>query len=68
MGLVVSLLVAGVIGWVLGVSAHETAEEITEAAQEQRVEDLDISREVNRTLLELWRMEEIEAQRGRSIR
>ncbi len=67
-GLLVSLLVAGAVGWGLGLGAHQSAEEITESAREQEVQDLDISREVNRTLLELWRMEEIEAQRGQRIR
>ncbi len=67
-GFVVSLLVAGGIGLALGLGTHTTAEELTAEAQQTRTRDMDISQEVNRTLLELWRMEEVEAQRGQRIR
>lgn len=63
-GFVLSLLIAGGVGLALGLGSHTTAEDISAQAQQTRAKDLDISKEVNRTLLELWRMEEVEAQRG----
>lgn len=64
-GFVLSLVAAGSLGMYLGIQSHRTPEEMSERAERRRSNDLDISKEVNRTLLELWRMEEIEAQRAR---
>ncbi|MFQ5536026.1 MAG: hypothetical protein ACE5GJ_01120 [Gemmatimonadota bacterium] len=63
-GFVVVLLALG-LGLVLGIASHRTAQEVVEAQRAQRRKDFDISREVNRTLLELWKMEDVEAARSR---
>mgnify|MGYP005858448685 CR=1 FL=1 len=63
-GFIVSLLLAGGLGLMLGLQSHATVEDLSAGARETRSQDLDISQEVNRTLLELWRMEEAEAQRN----
>lgn len=68
-GFIVSVLVAGGAGLVLGVRSARTAEELQEEqARAARPLDAQISREVNRTLLQLWKMEDVEALRntGRS--
>lgn len=64
-GFVGMLLVAGVAGVFLGLQSHTTAEEITAAREEANRRELDLSSEVNRTLLELWKMEDVEAARSR---
>lgn len=64
-GFVVSLVAAGSVGLYLGIQSHTSPRDISERAEDRRIRDLDISQEVNRTLLELWRMEELEAQRAR---
>jgi hypothetical protein len=69
-GLAAVVALAFAIGAVLGRRSHTTAAELTEAREAARTRDLDISQEVNRTLLELWKMEDVEASRnaGRNIR
>ncbi|MDP2958356.1 MAG: chemotaxis protein CheW [Longimicrobiales bacterium] len=64
-GFWLSLALAGTLGWFLGKGSHRTVEELnaTQAANKRR--DVDISAEVNRTLLELWKMEDVEAARNR---
>lgn len=69
MGLVVAMAVAGIAGYVLGLQSHATATDIVaeqDAARAPRPSGLasELSSEVNRTLLELWRMEDVEAQRN----
>jgi hypothetical protein len=63
-GLVFSIAVAGGIGWALGLRSHATAAELTEETAKARDRDMNISKEVNRTLLELWKMEDVEALRN----
>lgn len=63
-GFVVSLLAAGGLGLSLGLLSHDSAAEASGAALGQQSRDLDISQEVNRALLELWRMEEVEGRRS----
>jgi hypothetical protein len=63
-GFVLSLLLAGGLGLSLGLLSHTTVAEASGAARQQQSRDLDISQEVNRALLELWRMEEVEGRRG----
>lgn len=53
-------------GAALGLATHTTPQEVTEALDSERQRDAEISREVNRVLLELWRMEDVEALRNRS--
>lgn len=63
-GIVVSVLVSGGVGVALGLHNRTTAEDfIAEQEEAARPRDVDITREVNRTLLELWRMEEAEVLR-----
>lgn len=65
-GLALSLVVSGGIGWALGLRSHSTAAELSEDTAARR-RNADISREVNRTLLELWKMEDVEALRNRGL-
>ncbi|MEQ9400459.1 MAG: hypothetical protein RJQ04_14950 [Longimicrobiales bacterium] len=68
-GLGAAVLLSGAAGYVVGLQSHTTASDITaqyDAARSPQASEL--SSEVNRTLLELWRMEDVEAVRnsGRS--
>ena len=64
-GFVLVLALAGVVGSGVGRGSHRTQEQLTAAQQQSRVRDFDISKEVNRTLLNLWKMEDVEAVRNR---
>ncbi len=73
-GLVVSLVVGGGVGVWLGLRSRATLEEVRqEMAASKRASasdllglgDVDLSGEINRTLLELWRMEDVEYLRNR---
>jgi len=58
------MALAGGGGFLLGLSSHRTAEEMaTELTVSQNLNQA-ISKEVNRTLLELWKMEDVEALRN----
>lgn len=65
LGFLGAMIVSGAVGVFVGLDSHATQAELTEAQRVVRERDVDISREVNRTLLQLWKMEEIEALRGR---
>lgn len=52
------------IGFTIGLTSHTTQAELSEAVQAQQRRDADISKEVNRTLLELWKMEDFESARN----
>jgi len=66
-GTVAVLALGGAVGFALGVRSHQTQEELTAAAEKpaSASQDSFISQEVNRTLLELWKMEDVEMQRNR---
>ncbi len=65
-GLVFSTVAAGGLGLVLGLRSRTTAEELTQVYEAtNRPEDVEISKEVNRALLELWKMEDVEFNRNR---
>lgn len=64
-GLAAVLAVAFAVGAALGLSSHETQETLTRREEASARQDLDISKEVNRTLLQLWKMEDLEAARNR---
>lgn len=51
-------------GTALGSAGSATQEQLTQAAISARERDNFISSEVNRTLLQLWKMEDLEALRG----
>lgn len=51
-------------GLALGLASHTTADAITAEQQAARIRDLGISSEVNRVLLELWKMEDVEHARN----
>lgn len=53
------------LGLALGRASHATAFEL-QAEAEERAADRLISSEVNRVLFELWKMEDLEAVRGRA--
>jgi hypothetical protein len=61
-GFVVAVVLAAGIGVYLGVITHRTSEELTAERNDQRELQQDITRETNRVLLELWRMEDVEKQ------
>ncbi|HSW27853.1 MAG TPA: hypothetical protein VLH75_00045 [Longimicrobiales bacterium] len=63
-GLLVALGAAFAIGLALGRASHMTQEKLTAGREAARARDLGVSSEVNRVLLELWRMEDIEAARN----
>ena len=63
-GWLLVLALAFGIGAALGRAGHATQEELTAAHEAARIRDQGISREVNRTLLELWKMEDVEAARN----
>ena len=68
-GAVAFAVLSFLAGMVLGSAGHATQESLTQAEVSARTRDRSISSEVNRTLLELWRMEDVEALRGsRQIR
>jgi len=63
--LMLALAGAFAAGIALGRSSHTTQAELTAADAAGRVRDADVSAQVNRMLLELWKMEDIEAARNR---
>ena len=58
------LLALGV-GAVLGLRSRTTPAELSAARAAKEERSLDISSEINRTLLELWKMEDLEFTRNR---
>ncbi len=68
LALLLGVSVAGGLGLILGHSTHTTAEELMEALEVKRNSGPAISEEINRALLELWRMEEVEFTRTRRRR
>ncbi len=68
LAVLLSVSAAGGLGLILGHSTHTTAEELTEALQVKRNPGSGISEEINRVLMELWRMEEVEFANTRRSR
>ncbi len=66
MGFVSSLIVAGGIGFGVGRAVRKPAPEMALPERSRSGLDKEISTQVNRTLLELWRMEDVEYARGRN--
>ena len=64
-GFLVVLAVADAAGGAVGLGSHRSQEDLTDAQRVSRTKDFDISKEVNRTLLNLWKMEDVEAVRNR---
>ena len=64
-GLLVSVVIAGGFGWTLGLRSHTTLEEMNAEHTAQQSRNLDISSEINRVMLELWQMEDVEVARAR---
>lgn len=65
LALALGVSLAGGVGLILGHLAHTTPEELAKEVEAEQNPDAGISKEVNRTLLELWKMEEVEAARAR---
>lgn len=59
-GFVVAVVVAGVIGLLVGMLSHRTTEDITAEREQQRTQGFNPSGEVNRMLMEMWKMEQLE--------
>lgn len=64
LGFMLAVLIAGLVGGYVGLESHRTQAELTEAQEVRRAEEVDLSAEVNRTLLQLWKMEDVEAVRN----
>lgn len=65
-GFLVALLTSAGIGLTLGLMSHRTSEELVQEREQDRTRDFDPSQEVNRMLLELWKMEDMERAPGTS--
>ncbi len=62
-------VIALAFGWVLGLRSHTTLEEMQSAQSQQRAaRDADMTSEINRVMLELWKMEDVEYARNRGGR
>lgn len=59
-GLLVAVVVSGLGGLVVGYLSHRTTEDLTREREEERMRSFDPSSEVNRMLIELWKMEDVE--------
>ena len=67
-GFLSAIVVSGGVGVYMGLRSHSTLEEVrAEAAADARgpVGPGDLSSEVNKAMLELWRMEDVEFMRNR---
>lgn len=58
-GFLVAILLSGAIGLMLGYMSHQTPEDFA-AERERARQEFSASQEVNRVLMELWKMEDIE--------
>jgi len=67
-GFGVVLVFAGGIGVFAGMRGNSTRDELTAEQEAEQARNTDISSEVNRALLELWRMEDVEAFRNNNRR
>lgn len=65
-GFLVSLILAGCIGFGVGRAVREPTAEIALPQGARSGMDKQISKQVNRTLLELWKMEDVEYARGKN--
>lgn len=68
LGLVLCMVVAGGLGWTLGLRSHASLEEINAELAELQTEDPEMSAVINQVMMELWRMEDVEYTRNRSGR
>ena len=59
-GLVLAVTVSAGVGLFLGLRSHRTSEQITDERNDTRAQQQELTRETNRVLLELWRMEDVE--------
>lgn len=64
-GFVAVALVAGGVGWYVGEQSHATAEEVAAEREAAAAPESELSKELNRAMLELWRMEDVEYMRNR---
>ncbi len=56
-------ILAGILGYSLGFASRRTSAESPHTNQAMHRRQFDLSKEVNRTLLELWKMEDFESVR-----
>ena len=63
-GFVFALTTAGGVGAAIGLRSHTTSEELVTAGARREAAEMDISKDLNRTLLELWKMEDVEFMRN----
>lgn len=68
-GIVLALVGSAAVGFALGHQSHASPDSLRAELESANALDGAVSREVNRVLLELWKMEDVEAKRGlRSFR
>ncbi len=65
-GFLVSLILAGSVGFGVGRAVREPTADIALPQGARSGLDKEISTQVNRTLLELWKMEDVEYARGKN--
>jgi len=68
LGLAFVVLLAGGFGWILGLSSHTSLAQINSVQSQRQQQDATVSTEVNRMMMQLWRMEDVEYSRNRSGR
>lgn len=65
-GVLATLAASLGLGIALGRASHASAAQLHAEAERRMADDL-VSAQVNRVLLELWKMEDVEAARGRVV-
>ena len=68
LGLLFCVVAAGGLGLIVGHSTHTTPEELTEVLEANVKSESEFSELVDRTLMELWKMEELQIARTRGGR
>ena len=63
-GMVFALSLAGAAGLLVGLLSTSSAEELTAAQMESQSRERGASQDLNRALLELWKMEDLEYMRN----
>lgn len=60
LGFVAAVTVAGLVGLAIGYLSHRSTEDLTAEREQERLQGFNPTSEVNRMLMELWKMEDVE--------